>query len=181
MKKITFLLTLLSFTIFYTPLTKADSYKYTPYLGVDYLHNRTSAKGLSFNNNAVSLRIGSDYGKYFSSEMFFSQSDSRNKYPQQQKIKNSYRSYGLDVLAYLPFYKFSFITTAGIGEYVFKTRVYPQKHHNEHGFGYRFGGGLKYAFDEHWQIRFICRYIKFNHVHNTNHAVEYSSGLEYHF
>ena len=181
MRKITFLLTILTFISLCTVSAKADSYKYTPYIGFDYLYNRTSAEGLSFYNNALSVRIGSDYSAYFSSELFFNQSDSQTKHQAEQKIKTSYRSYGLDLSAYLPVYKFSLIATIGAGEYVYKTRLYPAKHQNEHGFGYRFGGGLKYALDEHWQIRLISRYVKFNHVHKFNHAMEYTSGLEYHF
>lgn len=181
MKKNTFLLILSAIALFSVHTAAADSYEYTPYLGLDHIYNHTSAKKISFHNNALSFRIGSDYSPYFSSELFFAQSDSQKKHSFKEKRKVSYRSYGLDLLAYLPIYKFSLIATGGVGEYVYKTRLYPEKHHNEHGFGYRFGGGLKYKFDEHWQIRFICRYIKFNHIEKTNHAVEYSSGLEYHF
>ena len=181
MKKITILLTTLILSCPNASLAQADTYQYKPYIGLDYLYNRISAKQLSPYNNAFSLRIGSDYSRYFSSELFLTQSDSQSKYPRGEKFKSSYRAYGLDVVGYLPIAKFSFLATVGIGEYVFKMRLYPEKHHNEHGYGYRFGGGLKYAVDEHWQSRTICRYVKFNHVHQYNHAVEYTTGVEYHF
>jgi opacity protein-like surface antigen len=87
-------------------------------------------------------------------------------------------------LAYLPLgcaQKLSAIATAGIGEYVFNQKVLPQKHHNEHGFGYRFGGGIKFALSKNWQTRFITRYVKFNHVSGYNHSLEQTLSFEYHF
>ena len=75
----------------------------------------------------------------------------------------------------------SLIATAGIGEYIYKTKFSPTDRHHEHGYGYRFGGGVKYAWNEHWQTRAICRHIEFDHMGGYDHALEYSLGMEYHF
>ena len=77
--------------------------------------------------------------------------------------------------------QFSLLATLGVGEYIYKTKFVPQKHYNEHGFGYRFGGGVKYVINQNWHTRFITRYVKFDHLNNYNHAIEYTTGIEYHF
>lgn len=163
---------------------RADSYQYSPYIGTDYIYNHTTADGISPNYNALNLRLGSDYSRWFATELFAAQSDTDTRHPQNIKVKTSYRSYGLDLIALLPVgcdKKFSLLATAGLGEYVFKQRIYPQKHSNEHGWGYRFGGGFKYAFDAHWQTRFIMRHVNFDHVSHIDHALESTLGIEYHF
>ena len=183
MKNITFLLTLASL-ITVSTVAKADNYNYMPYIGADYIYSDASAKGLSPYYNALSLRIGSDYNSYFGTELFFAQSDKYKHHTTAIKHKSSYRSYGLDTIAYLPLgcaKKFSLAATVGIGEYVFKSKNYPHKHYNEHGYGYRFGGGFKYAFNQNWQARFLTRYVKFDHTGIYNHTIEYSAGIEYHF
>lgn len=184
MKKITFFLTGAFFVATHTAPAAADSYKYTPYAGIDYTYNHTTAKGFNPYYNAAGLYIGSDYSSYFGTELFFNQSAANKRHHGADSIKTSYRSYGLDLMAYLPFgchNKFSLLGTTGIGEYVFKTKFLPQKHHNEHGYGYRFGGGFKYSIDKNWGIRAIVRYVNFDHVSRFDHAMEYSAGIDYHF
>jgi opacity protein-like surface antigen len=87
-------------------------------------------------------------------------------------------------LAYLPLgcsKDFSLLATAGIGEYVYKQKFLGQKHNSEHGYGYRFGGGFKYAITPAWQTRLITRYVNFDGLHGYDHAVEYTLSLQYHF
>ncbi len=183
MKKITFLLTtaiLMSMSSF----AKADTYKYIPYVGADYAYTRTSARNMSPHHHNINLRLGSEYSPYFGTEIFFDQSNTDNHRRPDIKNKQSYRAYGLDANAYLPLgcdKTISLIATAGIGEYVFKIKNHPQKHHNEHGYGYRFGGGLKYLITPSWQTRLLARYINFDHLSNYKYATEYTIGIEYHF
>ena len=160
MKKITIVLTFLAACGINAKNSVADSYHYTPYIGAGYQFNKTQLK-----------QFRPEY-----------QSGSKNN-GQGEKLKSSYRSYGLDLLGYLPLgcaQKFSVAATAGIGEYVYKLKEGGLKHYNEHGWGYRFGGGVKYAFDSHWQTRFMTRYVKFNHLDNVNQAMEYALSVEYH-
>ena len=183
MKKITFLLTTAVF-IGTSPIVKADTNKYVPYIGTDYAYTETSAKKFSPHHHNISLRIGSEYNSYFGTELFFMQSDTdKHSYPNSEN-KQSYRAYGLDAAAYLPLgcdKKIALMATAGIGEYVFKIKNRPQKHQNEHGYGYRFGGGLKYLITPSWQTRLLARYINFDHLSNYRHTTEYAVGIEYHF
>lgn len=184
MKKITFFLTFGILMMNCVNSSHADSYKYTPYVGAGYAYNHTTAEHKSPKTHIGSVYIGSDYSEYFSTEIFFNQSTAEKNYPSGHKTKTSYRAYGLDLTAYLPLgceKRFSLLASAGIGEYVFKQKTYPYKHHNEHGWGYRFGGGFKYAFDTNWQAKFMTRYINFDRVYGYDHAVEYFVGIEYHF
>lgn len=184
MKKITFLLTISAFMAINSAASAVDKYHYTPYIGANYIYSDAKAKGFSPNYHNGGVIIGSDYSPYFGTELFFNQSGSDSNRAAIGKIKTSYRAYGLDMLAYLPLgcaKKFSLAATAGIGEYVFKHKLSGQKHHNEHGYGYRFGGGVRWAFTSHWQTKLLARYVKFDAVDGFNHAVEYSLGVEYHF
>lgn len=184
MKKITFVLTLLSAMFYNANLSEAENFNYVPYVGIEYVYNHTTARGISPKYSVGGFYIGSEYNRYFSTEMFFNQSSARKNYPLGDKVKTSYRSYGLDLIGYLPLgcaKRFSLLGTAGFGEYVYKIKEYPEKHGNEHGWSYRFGGGFKYALNNHWQTRVMARYIHFDGVENFDHAVEYSIGAEYHF
>ena len=183
MNKITFLLTTILFAGTITS-AKADNYKYIPYAGADYIFSDVSTKKFSPNMHAVNLRIGSEYSPYFGTELFFAQSNTDKHVDKGISTKQSYRAYGLDIAAYLPLdchKKFSLVATSGIGEYVFKIKVSPQKHQNEHGYGYRFGGGVKYAITPNWQTRLMARYVKFDHLSGYKHSTEYTAGIEYHF
>lgn len=184
MKKITFFLTTALFAVSYVGITHADSYQYTPYAGIDYTYNYSTAQGFKPYYNALGLHIGSDYGRYFGTELFFNQSTGRKKRIENESVKTSYRAYGLDLMAYLPigcYKRFSLLGTTGVGEYIYKITVTPSKHHNEHGFGYRFGGGFKYALNKNWGFRAIARYVNFDKIDFYKHAMEYSVGIEYHF
>lgn len=184
MKKITIFLTTAFFASVYSFAAEADSYKYTPYVGADYTFDQTNAVGFKPKHHAAGVYIGSDYSKYFSTELFAHQSTRAKNKGDAGDIRTSYYNYGLDILAYLPICpedKLSLLATAGIGEYVYKTKFSPTDRHNEHGYGYRFGGGAKFAFDSHWQTRLIVRYVNFDKLSGYDHATEYGFGVEYHF
>ena len=183
MKKITILLTTAFFVVTANNAC-ADSYKYKPYIGADYTFDQTDAKDFKLHHHAIGVRIGSDYSKYFSTELFANQSNRGKRKTANGDIRTAYYNYGLDILAYLPLGaedKFSLLATTGIGEYVYKTKFSPTNRHTEHGYGYRFGGGAKFAFDNHWQTRLIVRYVHFDKLSGYDDATEYSFGVEYHF
>ena len=115
--------------------------------------------------------------------MFAHQSNRDKRSGNTDNIRTSYYNYGLDIMAYLPLFStnVSLIATTGVGEYVYKTKFSPTNRHDEHGYGYRFGGGFKYAFNEHWKARFVARYVNFDKLSGYAHASEYGLGIEYHF
>lgn len=162
----------------------ADTYKYTPYAGLGYTFDKAQISSVRPEYQSAEIYIGSDYSKYFGTEIFFYQSLSQKNSQQPHKLKTSYRAYGLDLMGYIPLgcsQKLSLLGTMGVGEYAFNLKETGFKHHNEHGYGYRFGGGFKYAFNNNWQTRFIARYINFDNVDKVNQAVEYGINIEYHF
>ena len=135
MKKITFVLTFWTFIGLIAENVYADPYKYTPYIGVGYDFSKIQAGKLRPEYNSGTVYVGSDYSKYFGTEVFFSQSLSRKNGQTPYKLKSSFRAYGLDVAAYLPLgcsQKFSLMATAGWGEYGFNLKQHGAKHHNEH-------------------------------------------------
>ncbi|MBR1825805.1 MAG: porin family protein [Alphaproteobacteria bacterium] len=183
MKKITILLTTALFVAAGFE-ANADSYNYRPYVGIDYLFNQTAARKYNPHYNVAGVRVGSDYSKYFATELFANQSNRDKRTREGQDFKTSFYGYGLDILAFLPICsedKLFLTATAGIGEYGYKTKLSPTARRTEHGYGYRFGGGIKYAINEHWQTRLIGRYIHFDQVSGYKYAAEYSLGVEYHF
>ena len=184
MKKITFLLTTAVFSTLFFNSGYADSYKYRPYIGIDYLYNTSKTNSASPHYHAGGIRIGSDYSKYFATELFFDQSNNDTHHFYGRTLKTSYHSFGLDILAFLPLgntEKFSLGATTGIGEYSYRNKIDGHKHFNLHGRGYRFGGGAKYVLNDHWQVRVLVRYVNFDNIDNYDHATEYSAGIEYHF
>jgi opacity protein-like surface antigen len=183
MKKITFFLTSAILTSI-TFSARADTYNYRPYIGIDYVYDQISARGFSPHHSVGGLHFGSTYSSYFATELFYNASDSDKHNKQNTKIKTSYQSYGLDLLAMLPLdckKRFSLLVTTGIGEYVVRQKPAFQKHQTEHGWGYRFGGGMQYAWSSAWQTRLLTRYVNFDRLSGYDHAVEYNLSLEYHF
>ena len=183
MKKIVFFLCLLVF-VFGSNNSKADSYKYSPYVGAIYSFADAHAKGAKPEYNIGGIYVGSEYGKYFSTEIFYNQSTYDTNKINEVKTRTSYRSYGLDLFAYLPidcYNRFNLVSTIGAGEYVFAKKNKGEKHHNDSGWGYRYGGGLKYNFTQNWQAKALVRYVNFDGVSDFNHQMEYSFNVEYHF
>ena len=170
---------ILSFTT-----AKADKYNYVPYIGGSYSYATAHIKGAQLHYNIGGIYVGSEYGKYFSTEIFYNQSTYDNNYIEGIKTRTSYRSYGLDLMAYLPLdcnNRFDLVGTAGIGEYVFAKKIQGDKHHNDSGWGYRFGGGFKYNITPNWQAKTLVRYVNFDGVSDFDHQIEYSLNAEYHF
>ena len=162
----------------------ADTYKYVPYIGVAYTRATARADTAKPEYNIGSLYIGSEYGKYFGTEIFYGQSSYKKNYIADVKTRTSYRAYGLDLAAYLPLgcdNRFDLVAAVGAGEYVFAKKIAGEKHHNDSGWGYRFGGGLKYHLDDNWQIKTLARYVKFNDISDFDRQSEYSIAAEYHF
>ena len=102
MKKITFVLTFLAVLNLNAKNCLADSYKYVPYAGFGYDYGKTRIGQVRPTYHSGTVYIGSEYGSYFSTEMFFSQSLNRTNGQNPTKLKSSYRAYGLDLMGYLP-------------------------------------------------------------------------------
>lgn len=163
----------------------ADSFK--PYVGLDYNYTDADAKHQSPKYNSASVNVGTEYNKYFGTEVFYQYSDSDTKTVNSIKNKTSFQAYGLDLMGYLPLgcdQVFSLVGTMGIGEYTFDKRFNgyaTPKHQRDHGLGYRFGAGLQYQVDENIAVRGLVRYVNLNDVKNFDDMWEYTAGVKYSF
>lgn len=168
-----------------TPVSAKDTNKYVPYVGADYGYISAKADSVKPKYHAFGVNVGTRYNRHFGTELFYQQTGSDSKkLDESSKFKSSYRAYGLDAAAYLPLdciNRYDLFATAGVGEYVFKKKFTGEKHHNDSGWGYRFGGGMMFNLDHHLSLRAMVRYVKLDGVSNFDHLVEYTAGIRYHF
>ena len=176
-------ISILSMTACFSFSAHAIENEYKPYIGIDYAYTTATAKYIRPHNNSAIIILGSTYNPYFSTEMFFQYSD-KDKLSNSNIAKTSFYSYGLDTIAYLPLGcngTIAPLATLGIGEYTVKNKLITSSNKKDHGYGYRFGGGLRYNIDNNWSIQSIARYIKTNKIRNYDHLTEYTLGLRYIF
>ena len=160
---------------------------YVPYIGMDYAYAEANAKNVRPNLNAFSFNIGSDYNRFFSTEVFYQFSDvSKKKLSTQESLKSSFQAGGLDVYGYLPLLcdrDLALIGTAGVGLYDFRNKYsnpYVKDGHDQ-GYGYRLGAGMFYSLNKDWAVRAVARYVKLDQIKDFDHMWEYSAGLRYTF
>ncbi|MBR2299231.1 MAG: porin family protein [Alphaproteobacteria bacterium] len=156
---------------------------YIPYLGIDGIYNRAKMKQLKPEYFGVNFNIGTTYNRYFGTEIFYQQTGHSTKHLfSDEKLKTSYRAYGLDLNGYLPLSP-SFDLTAGIGiaTYVLSQKATHISHSSDEGYGYRFSGGLLYHFNKNCSLRAVARYVSLDHISNAHHIAEYVLGLRYNF
>lgn len=160
---------------------------YVPYVGLDYVYSNVNAKNLRPNLNSAAINIGSDYNRFFSTELFYQFSDTSKKNGSANgKVKTSFQAGGLDVYGYLPLLcdrDLALIGTAGVGIYDFRKKYSNPyvKDGNDQGYGYRLGAGMFYSLNKDWAVRAVARYVKLDKVKDIDHMWEYSAGLRYTF
>ena len=163
----------------------SENFDYTAYVGLDYAFSDAKAKGVEPGYNLLNFNVGTKYNNFFGTEAFFEQSSTdTKKFNASDKLKTSYRAYGIDVFGYLPlgcYHTFDLLGTVGLGEYVFKEKINNEKHNSEHAWGYRAGVGIVYNIDENVSMRAVARYVGLNDITKIDHLYEYSVGLRYHF
>ena len=185
MKKI-FFFGLLMLVLGHSTKTYAtESFDYTPYVGIDYGFVKAKASHANPNYHLLNLNIGTKYNNYFGTEAFFEHSSSdTKKLNSTDKLKTSYRAYGIDAMAYLPlgcYHTFDVVGSIGLAEYIFTSKFNKQKHHNDNAWGYRVGIGLIYNATENLSVKAMARYVGVNDITYINHLNEYTLGLRYHF
>ncbi len=167
-----------------TKTAQAIENNYRPYLAVGYTYADTYQKAAHSYNNAATINLGSVYNPYFGTELFYQYSD-KHKFHNQNELKNTqFQAYGLDMMGYLPLgceQRFAPTITAGIGEYTFEHHYNNSSKNKDHGWGYRFGGGITYLLNDNWGLRAIARYIKLDGVKKTDHMNEYLFSIRYTF
>lgn len=173
---------LATITLFSTS-AQAIQNEYTPYLALNYGYTSVTAKGSHPHHNSISAVLGSTYNRFFSTEVFYQFTDKDTL--GHNAIRNTrFDAYGLDALAYLPLGcegRIAPLATAGIGQYTFRNKMINDHHKKDHGWGYRFGGGLQYNIDNNWSARAIVRYIHTDDIKYHDHLTEYTVGIRYTF
>ena len=146
----------------------ANASDFKPYVGLDYNYTDADADHQSPKYNSASVNVGTEYNKYFGTEVFYQYSDDDKKHVNGIENQTSFQAYGLDLMGYLPLgcdQVFSLVGTMGIGEYTFDKNYsgfYAPKDQRDHGIGYRFGGGLQYKIDDKFSVRGLVRYVNLN-------------------
>ena len=100
----------------------ANASDFKPYVGLDYNYTDADADHQSPKYNSASVNVGTEYNKYFGTEVFYQYSDDDKKHVNGIENQTSFQAYGLDLMGYLPLgcdQVFSLVGTMGIGEYTF--------------------------------------------------------------
>lgn len=166
---------------------------WSPYIGLDYnytaTHHPESTKNIAGNTlpsnyHSGTFAFGTKVAPYLGVEGFAEFA----KYENKPETRSYSRAYGADVLGILPFschQKFSLLGSIGMGRYYNKLK-YKQAagktEYDEYDWGYRFGAGAQYNFNDNWGIRAMYRHVVFNKPHfaYTNLDVV-SLGVRYNF
>ncbi len=159
----------------------ANAYDFTPYVAADYTY--TDMQNLA-EVNGGKIAVGTDYNKYFGTEVFYQRTGSDRVHTEDGTDEYSLQSYGLDVYGYLPLgceQKVSLIGTAGFAFEDIKFKYESDNRGTEHGVGYRLGAGAQYNVDEKVSVRALYRYTFADKLGGLDHINEYSVGVKYAF
>ncbi len=187
-KTLLFLMTAVSAAAMAAQASASENFEFNPYVGVDYSYSNEVAKHLRPNYNSGSINVGTDYNRFFGTELFYQYSDESKKGHNHasDRRKMSFQAGGLDLMGYLPLTcgrDLALIGTAGIGLYNFRTKYQDPniKGGHDHGIGYRVGGGATYSIDNNWSVRALVRYVGLDQIKDADHMMEYSAGVRYTF
>lgn len=158
----------------------ASAKEFTPYVGVNYNYTEMTH---DFEFNSYSVNVGTDYNKYFGTEIFYQNSDKDHRILEDGKNKVDFDAYGLDVYGYLPLgcaQKVAPFVTAGIANYDFDIADNDGKS-SDNGLGYRLGAGVQYKINNNIAIRGLGRYVWTDKLQGQDHLSEFSLGARYSF
>ncbi|MBQ7285532.1 MAG: porin family protein [Alphaproteobacteria bacterium] len=158
----------------------ANATEYTPYVAADYTYTDAT-----FEVNGGKIALGTEYNKYFGTEIFYQRTGSDRVHSQNGTDEFSIQSYGLDAYGYLPLgcdQVVSLVGTAGIAfddvKYKFDDGT---NRKTEHGLSYRLGAGVEYDVSENVSVRALYRYSFTDKIAGLDHMNEYSVGVKYNF
>ena len=159
----------------------ANAYDFTPYVAADYTY--TDAQN-AFEVNGGKIALGTEYNKYFGTEVFYQRTGSDRVHSQGQTNEFSARAFGLDAYGYLPLgcdQVFSLVDTAGVALEDVIYKLPEESRSTDHGFGYRLGAGVEYKLNSNMAVRALYRYTFTDKLDGLDHINEYSLGLKYNF
>lgn len=171
--------------------------------GSDYNGN---TRGFDRNLSSISFNLGFRPFKNIGIEAFYSQSlnkknvagvESYSYYPEfaRDEYTISYRSYGVDLLGYIPINDFvEFIAAIGVGKYDMEAKIKVTAYEDntytklkstslsldDSVLAYRLGGGFQFWMSKHLALRVMGRWIKVG-GDMLNYITEVNAGVRYHF
>ncbi len=164
--------------------TSANALEFRPYVGAQYNLTSASVKNMpNMDMHTYSVFLGTDYNRYFGTEVFYQNSNKWHKKIGGVKNKVDFAAYGLDAYGYLPLgcdRVFSLLGTAGIANYDYDMDTGAGKG-SDNGLGYRLGAGMQYNVTNNIAIRGLVRYIWADKLDGMDHMMEYSLGAKYSF
>ena len=158
--------------------------EFRPYAGAQYNLTSVASQSPDVDMHSYSVFVGTDYNRFFGTEIFYQNSNKWHKNINGVKQKVDFDAYGLDVYGYLPLgcdRVFSLLGTAGIANYDFDSANEIEGKGSDNGLGYRLGVGAQYSFTNNIALRGIVRYIWTDKLDEMDHFMEYSLGLKYSF
>ncbi len=159
----------------------AGAMEFTPYVAADYTYS--DMQNLA-EVNGGKVSVGTDYNKYFGTEVFYQRTGSDRVHSEGYTDEFSFQTYGLDVNGYLPLgcdQTFSLVGTAGIANIDMKYTPAGETRKTENGIGYRLGAGVEYDITSNVAVRALYRYTFVNKMGGLDHMNEYSVGVKYSF
>ena len=165
--------------------SSANALDFRPYVGAQYNATHVNAKGAEkdIDMHSYSVFVGTEYNKYFGTEVFYQNSNKWHKMLSDGTNKIDFDAYGLDVYGYLPLGCegiVSLIGTTGIANYDFDYATSTEKG-SDNGLGYRLGGGIQYNVTNNIGIRALGRYVWTDKLDGMDHLAEFSLGMKYTF
>ena len=155
-----------------------NALEFRPYVGAQYNYTQVDAE-FEPNLNSGSVFVGTEYNKYFGTEVFYQVSDEDD----DKGTKSDFTSYGLDAYAYLPLgcdQIWSVFATGGIANYDLDVK-YDEGKHEDNGLGYRLGAGVQYNITNNIAIRALGRYVWTDKLEGVDSFTEFSLGAKYTF
>lgn len=178
-------ITLLAAVSFVALASSANALEFKPYVGAQYnaTHVTNNLVDTNVNMHSYSVFVGTEYNKYFGTEVFYQNSNKWHKETEDGKIKADFDAYGLDAYGYLPLGCDQVIApfvTAGIANYDFDLSSDEGKG-SDNGLGYRLGAGIQYHVTENIAVRALGRYVWTDKLDGMDHFSEFSLGMKYVF
>ncbi len=161
----------------------ANALEFRPYVGVQYNYTEVDADYVQADMNSYSVVVGTEYNRYFGTEVFYQNSDKSNDMVDGVKLKSDFEAYGLDTYAYLPLgcdRVWSVFATAGIANYDTDTSSVEGKG-EDNGLGYRLGAGVQYSITNDLAVRALARQIWADKLEEVDDMKEFSLGVKYAF
>lgn len=164
----------------------ADALEFRPYVGAQYnaTHVNVKESNTNVDMHSYSVFVGTEYNKYFGTEVFYQNSNKWHKVIDGEKNKADFEAYGLDAYGYLPLGCDQVIApfiTAGIANYDVDSQVAGDAKEKDNGLGYRLGGGIQYHITDNVAVRALGRYVWADKLDGIDHFSEFSLGMKYVF